>query len=168
MEPAQINEEYLNSMSLLQLKELCRRQRRKYSGFSTLAKPRLVQHIIDCNQNNRILTNGNQGEGAEIHQMRQQIQALNVQLREYEESVQQFQEYAFDMYAWNVTISDSGCKDMPEHFASSYMEEKNSECIICYEPLVKGNISITHCGHVYCKGCRSKISECAICRKHLE
>lgn len=41
------------------------------------------------------------------------------------------------------------------------------ECPICLDDIVPNNLSITSCGHKFCKNCRSKIEICSICRKPI-
>lgn len=39
------------------------------------------------------------------------------------------------------------------------------DCPICYECMTKDNTHVAICGHLVCKECKEKISECPICRK---
>lgn len=61
---------------------------------------------------------------------------------------------------------------IPKHFLNNYLEMANElkreiSCIICYDSVNKDNVSITLCGHIYCKVCISKINECSVCKKKL-
>ena len=53
---------------------------------------------------------------------------------------------------------------------SNKEKEKTSECIICYESKVHGNVT-TECGHNYCIPCFAKYikssNNCAYCRQSL-
>ena len=39
------------------------------------------------------------------------------------------------------------------------------DCPVCFETLTKEKTSVPLCGHLVCKDCRSKMSECPVCRK---
>jgi len=53
-------------------------------------------------------------------------------------------------------------------FKDMYDElKKKSDCPICFEPITKENMNITNCGHIFCKECSVKLSNCAVCRKFI-
>ena len=62
---------------------------------------------------------------------------------------------------------------LPTHFLIEFEEmtsslKKKIECPVCLEVIEKGQLEITFCGHKYCETCRSRIVQCAICRKQLK
>jgi len=40
------------------------------------------------------------------------------------------------------------------------------DCPVCYETMTKETTSVPMCGHLVCKECKEKITECPICRKN--
>ena len=46
-------------------------------------------------------------------------------------------------------------------------QDKDNECPICYDVLVKTNTKTFRCGHNHCKTCSKKITKCSICRQPL-
>ena len=61
-------------------------------------------------------------------------------------------------------------KSLPTHLVEELEEmciqlKKEIECPICLEPIEKGQLKISYCGHKYCKTCFSQIDKCCICRR---
>ena len=46
--------------------------------------------------------------------------------------------------------------------------KKSVECPVCLEPIEKGKLKITGCGHKYCETCLKKLDKCAICRRKIK
>lgn len=46
--------------------------------------------------------------------------------------------------------------------------KKSVECPVCLEPIAKGKLKITGCGHKYCETCLKKLDKCAICRRKIK
>lgn len=57
-----------------------------------------------------------------------------------------------------------------EHLKKMFLElyDKVGElcdCPICYESMTKDNTHVGLCGHLVCKECKVRISDCPVCRK---
>lgn len=39
------------------------------------------------------------------------------------------------------------------------------DCPVCYEAMMKENTDVPLCGHLVCKECRKKMTECPVCKK---
>ncbi len=57
-----------------------------------------------------------------------------------------------------------------EHLKSMFLElyDKVGEltnCPICFDPMTKDTTHVGSCGHLVCKTCKTRISQCPICRK---
>jgi len=52
--------------------------------------------------------------------------------------------------------------ELKEHYTSL---RKTIECPVCLNVIEVDNLSVTVCGHKYCKTCVSKLDKCAICRQ---
>jgi len=57
-----------------------------------------------------------------------------------------------------------------EHLKKMFLElyDKVGElcdCPICYESMTKDNTHVGLCGHLVCKSCKERITDCPICRK---
>tara|TARA_R110002012_G_C11474596_1_gene594343 strand:- start:450 stop:803 length:354 start_codon:yes stop_codon:yes gene_type:complete len=64
-------------------------------------------------------------------------------------------------------------KNLPQNLVNEFAEmsielKKKLDCPICLEVIEKGELTITGCGHKYCKNCRKNIDVCAICRKKIK
>ncbi len=60
-------------------------------------------------------------------------------------------------------------KALVDEFADMSIKlKKKLDCPICLEIINKENLTITGCGHKYCKNCSEKIKVCAICRKKIK
>ena len=46
--------------------------------------------------------------------------------------------------------------------------KKSVACPVCLEPIAKGKLKITGCGHKYCETCLKKLDKCAICRRKIK
>jgi hypothetical protein len=63
--------------------------------------------------------------------------------------------------------------DIPKHIVTELcclytIRKKFPECLICLENVSHKTLTITGCGHILCKNCRTKIDKCPICRHTLE
>lgn len=63
--------------------------------------------------------------------------------------------------------------DIPKHIVSELcclytIRKKFPECLICLEKVSNITMTITGCGHVLCKNCRTKIQNCPVCRHEIE
>jgi translation initiation factor 1 (eIF-1/SUI1) len=66
---------------------------------------------------------------------------------------------------------------IPTHFSTEFVEmakelRKEFSCPICFDMVNSETIDITHCGHIYCKTCMTRLKadpepKCAVCRKKL-
>lgn len=57
-----------------------------------------------------------------------------------------------------------------EHLKRQFVElyeqaNKSCECPVCFELMGKDTVNVSSCGHLTCKECYSKMTECPICRK---
>jgi hypothetical protein len=39
------------------------------------------------------------------------------------------------------------------------------DCPVCFETLIKENTTVPICGHLVCKSCKERMTDCPICRK---
>lgn len=73
----------------------------------------------------------------------------------------------------NFDLRDTDDDGIANNIQNEYFEmvaelKKEIECPICFEPILKKeDLHITSCGHKYCKDCRSRITDCAMCRKKI-
>ena len=63
--------------------------------------------------------------------------------------------------------------EMPNHLTTEFEDmleklKKSVECPVCLEPIEKGKLKITGCGHKYCEACFAKINKCSICRRKIK
>ncbi len=63
--------------------------------------------------------------------------------------------------------------EMPNHLTTEFEDmleklKKSVECPVCLEPIEKGKLKITGCGHKYCETCFAKIDKCAVCRRKIK
>tara|TARA_Y100001936_G_C16018937_1_gene638263 strand:+ start:432 stop:836 length:405 start_codon:yes stop_codon:yes gene_type:complete len=63
--------------------------------------------------------------------------------------------------------------NVPKHLTNEFEDmlvklKKSVECPVCLEPIEKGKLKITGCGHKYCGSCLSKLDKCAVCRRKIK
>ena len=61
---------------------------------------------------------------------------------------------------------------IPQHIITELEEQaeqlrKQFECPVCLEPIEKGKLKVSFCGHKYCEVCFPQLTNCAICRKNF-
>jgi hypothetical protein len=55
---------------------------------------------------------------------------------------------------------------LKQQFVELYEQaNKQCECPVCFELLVKDTVNVGSCGHLTCKECYAKMTDCPICRK---
>jgi hypothetical protein len=68
-----------------------------------------------------------------------------------------------DQYGMCKRIGEYNCKTLKQ----SLIDEKDYQCVICFEPIDRKQICVP-CGHTqYCDHCIGIINECAICRTKI-
>lgn len=87
--------------------------------------------------------------------------------------IQQLRNYIIYQLVQIEKDSNKKIVDIPNHIIRELcclytIRRKFPECIICFENLCSESITITGCGHVLCKICRSKIYTCPLCRLEIE
>ena len=60
--------------------------------------------------------------------------------------------------------------NIPPHFQNKFKEllaeaKSTIECPVCLDVIEAEQLEITNCGHCYCKQCKSRLDQCAICRR---
>lgn len=55
---------------------------------------------------------------------------------------------------------------LKKQFVELYEQaNKSCECPVCFDLMNKETLNVSSCGHLTCKGCFEKMTECPICRK---
>jgi len=88
---------------------------------------------------------------------------------------QELIEYMCYLRRRNIDLANKIHREEPtdiNHLKTQFIEmydelKKKTECPICLEDITKENIKITNCGHIFCKTCELKLSNCAVCRKKI-
>jgi hypothetical protein len=72
---------------------------------------------------------------------------------------------------WFTYKSNTRIKTSLSEYDAAWLPQVGDECIICFEPFVTTNYTITGCGHVYHTECITKskgyCSKCPMCRREL-
>lgn len=75
-----------------------------------------------------------------------------------------------NQYKQLVAELKSGIKPDISHLSNMFLElfakcGEMCECPVCYEDLTKETTNVPICGHLVCKDCKSKMTECPLCKK---
>ena len=79
------------------------------------------------------------------------------------------QKKIFDNFDLTDDDDDGIAKNIQNELFDMVKElKKDIECPICFEPILDRDcLHITSCGHKFCVECRTKITDCAMCRKKI-
>jgi hypothetical protein len=72
-----------------------------------------------------------------------------------------------------INNQEKALENLPNNLVNEFAEmakslKKKLECPICLDVIESDTLTITGCGHKYCKTCRKKIKKCAVCRKKVK
>jgi len=85
------------------------------------------------------------------------------------EHIHRLQSHRNNMRA-EVQQIQSGAKPDYEHLKQMFLDlyakvGELCDCPVCFETLSKDKTCVPLCGHLICNDCRSRITDCPICRK---
>jgi hypothetical protein len=83
--------------------------------------------------------------------------------------------YSLSVHLQRMSQQVYELRNLPEHIEYDHLKHMFLElydkvgelcdCPICYESMTKKNTHVALCGHLVCKSCKEKITDCPICRK---
>jgi len=159
MEAAESMErEDLQRMSKSDLLNICRRDRRRYRGYSGLRKGALVDHIRSRHEAAHDRADAGERyagrfDASRVLELEGLVLALGMRCSELEdELIRETQRLPF----------------LPPHLVRELSQGAPAECPICFGVIKPSSRAVTGCGHSFCKGCIKEAaqfsSSCPVCR----
>lgn len=148
-------------------------EKRKYLNASTRSGEKLNAYLSRHTGNNNILLWKRECFFKDKNRKIAWVKFYN-ELSDHHETMMkhyELQKFVYENYDLGTEERDDNgiARNIQNEMYEMMMElKKEIECPICLEPILsKEKLHITSCGHKYCVDCRSKITECAMCRKKI-